>query len=267
MHICRLVLAVGVENGASSFHPGRTEVHVSGLSPHEARWCCSSPATPRRSPSGSLTSRAGEVVAEAFPADIEDVEQVLALGAAIRERVGVLDVVVNNAGAGRFLYLEETEPHELETMTAMSYSAALFVTQEFLPDMLHRRSGWIVNVNSPVSRMLWAGATGYAGARWALRGLAAALRQDLRGTGVGASEVVPAKVDSEYFVNNPGAEQRVPKVDALIPRATRSAGRHGCPGEPLSLRDGVLGRAGRLREMAQHESSEPVGVARRGWSR
>ncbi|WP_442873892.1 SDR family NAD(P)-dependent oxidoreductase [Actinomycetospora sp. NBC_00405] len=80
------------------------------------------------------------------------------------ERVGVPDLVVNNAGAGRFLDLDETEPRELECMTAVPYSAALFVTQEFLPDMLRRRSGWIVNVNSPVSRMPWAGATGYAGA-------------------------------------------------------------------------------------------------------
>ena len=122
--------------------------------------------------------------------------------------------------AGRFLYLDETEPSELETMTAVPYTAALLVTREFLPDMLRRRSGWIVNVNSPVSRMTWAGATGYAGARWALRGLTAALRQDLRGTGIGVSEVVPAKVTSDYFANNPGAEDRVPNVDAVLPPQT-----------------------------------------------
>jgi short-subunit dehydrogenase len=94
------------------------------------------------------------------------------------------------------------------------------VTREFLQGMLARRRGWIVNLNSPVSRMTWAGATGYAGARWALRGLTAALRQDLRGSGVGVSEVVPGKVLSDYFANNPGAEERIPKVDALMPAQT-----------------------------------------------
>jgi short-subunit dehydrogenase len=158
--------------------------------------------------------------AESFPADVGDQEQVAALGAEVRERVGVPDIVVNNAGAGRWLYLDETEPSELETMTAVPYTAALFVTREFLQGMLARRRGWIVNLNSPVSRMTWAGATGYAGARWALRGLTAALRQDLRGSGVGVSEVVPGKVLSDYFANNPGAEERIPKVDALMPAQT-----------------------------------------------
>jgi uncharacterized protein len=158
--------------------------------------------------------------ADSFPADVGDPEQVAALGAAVRERVGVPDIVVNNAGAGRWLYLDETEPAELATMTAVPYTAALLVTREFLPEMLRRRSGWIVTVNSPVSRMTWPGATGYAGARWALRGLTAALRQDLRGTGVGISEVVPGKVLSDYFADNPGAEERIPKIDALLPAQT-----------------------------------------------
>jgi uncharacterized protein len=165
-----------------------------------------------------IRSRGGR--ADSFPADVGDPEQVAALGAAVRERVGVPDIVVNNAGAGRWLYLDETEPAELATMTAVPYTAALLVTREFLPDMLRRRSGWIVTINSPVSRMTWPGATGYAGARWALRGLTAALRQDLRGTGVGISEVVPGKVQSDYFANNPGAEERIPKIDALLPAQT-----------------------------------------------
>ena len=158
--------------------------------------------------------------ADGFPADVGHQEQVAALGAAVRELVGVPDILVNNAGAGRWLYLDETEPAELATMTAVPYTAALLVTREFLPDMLERRSGWIVTINSPVSRMTWPGATGYAGARWALRGLTAALRQDLRGTGVGISEVVPGKVLSDYFANNPGAEERIPKIDALMPAQT-----------------------------------------------
>jgi uncharacterized protein len=158
--------------------------------------------------------------AHLIKADVARLANIEAMVAETVRMLGVPDILVNNAGAGRWLYLDETEPAELATMTAVPYTAALLVTREFLPEMLRRRSGWIVTVNSPVSRMTWPGATGYAGARWALRGLTAALRQDLRGTGVGISEVVPGKVLSDYFADNPGAEERIPKIDALLPAQT-----------------------------------------------
>ena len=64
------------------------------------------------------------------------------------------------------------------------------------------------------------GAIGYAGARWALRGFDAALRADLRGTGVGVTHLVPGKVSSEYFEHNPGAEQRIPRIARIVPTLT-----------------------------------------------
>ncbi|WP_433266971.1 SDR family NAD(P)-dependent oxidoreductase [Actinosynnema sp. CS-041913] len=155
--------------------------------------------------------------AVAMPADLSDVEQIRALGERVLAEVGVPDVVVNNAGAGRWLFLDDTPAAELVGMTALPFGAALHLTREFLPGMRARGSGWIVNVNSPVSRLPIPGATGYAAARYALRGLTAALRLDLRGAGIGVSEVVPGKVSSRYFANNPGAEERIPGVARLIP--------------------------------------------------
>ncbi|AKU18242.1 SDR family NAD(P)-dependent oxidoreductase [Luteipulveratus mongoliensis] len=155
--------------------------------------------------------------ASALTCDLSDPAQVRRLAESITELVGTPDVLVNNAGAGRFLYLHETEPEELLAMTAMPYTAALLLTRELVGAMVQRGSGRIVNVNSPVSRLPWAGATGYAAARWALRGMTRALRLDLRGTGVGVSEVIPGKVASDYFANNPGAEERIPPIAKTMP--------------------------------------------------
>ncbi|RKT51883.1 SDR family NAD(P)-dependent oxidoreductase [Saccharothrix australiensis] len=155
--------------------------------------------------------------AVALPADLADVDQVRALAERVLAEFGAPDVLVNNAGAGRWLFLDDTPTAELTAMTALPFTAALHLTREFLPAMRARGTGRVVNVNSPVSRLPIPGATGYAAARYALRGLTAALRQDLRGTGVGVSEVVPGKVSSRYFANNPGAEQRIPAVARLIP--------------------------------------------------
>lgn len=155
--------------------------------------------------------------AEFHAADLADGAQIRALAARVLADFGPPDVLVNNAGVGRWLFLDDTEPAELLAMTALPYTAALLLTRELLPAMRERGSGRLVFVNSPVSRLPIPGATGYAAARFALRGLAAALRLDLRGSGVGVSEVVPGKVNSQYFVNNPGAEERIPAIARIIP--------------------------------------------------
>jgi short-subunit dehydrogenase len=105
-------------------------------------------------------------------------------------------------------------------MMAAPYFAAFFATRAFLPGMLSRGSGRILNVNSPASKLPWPGAAGYAAARWALRGFAGALRQDLAGTGVGVTHFVAGKVSSAYFAHNPGAEARIPAISRLIPTLT-----------------------------------------------
>ncbi|MBP2339998.1 short-subunit dehydrogenase [Saccharothrix coeruleofusca] len=163
----------------------------------------------------ALAERIGR--ASVLVADLSDAERVRELGERVLAEVGVPDVLVNNAGVGRWLFLDETPEQELAGMLALPFTAALWLTRALLPGMRERGSGWVVNVNSPVSRLPIPGATGYAASRYALRGLTAALRLDLRGTGVGVSEVVPGKVSSRYFANNPGAQERIPAIARLIP--------------------------------------------------
>ena len=133
---------------------------------------------------------------------------------------GAPDLLVNNAGAGRWLFVDETPPEAAFSMMEAPYFAAFFATRAFLSGMLARGSGLIVNVNSPVSLMPWPGATGYAAARWALRGLTESLRQDLAGTGVEVMHFVPGKTSSDYFAHNPGSEERIPLVSKVIPTLT-----------------------------------------------
>ena len=126
------------------------------------------------------------------------------------------DIVVNSAGAGRWLYTEETPPEEALAMLGAPYLAAFHVTRLCLPGMLRRRSGCIANINSPVARGGWPGAAGYTAARYALQGFTNALRYDLNGTGVHVLSVVPGRVSSEYFTRNAGVEARLPGVGRLL---------------------------------------------------
>lgn len=161
--------------------------------------------------------------AHAVVADLGLPESVALLTREVLSAMGVPDLLVNNAGAGRWLFTDETPPEEAVAMMEAPYFAAFFATRAFLPGMLERGSGLIVNVNSPMALMPWPGATGYGAARWALRGFTEALRQDLAGTGVAVMHFVPGKTSSAYFEHNPGSEERIPLVSKLIPTLTPEA--------------------------------------------
>jgi uncharacterized protein len=105
-------------------------------------------------------------------------------------------------------------------MMQAPYLAAFNTTRAFLPAMLARRRGVLLHVNSPAALQPWPGATGYAAARWALRGLHEALDMDLHGTGVRSCHVVFSEVSSAYFDANPGTRDRLPGIGRLIPTST-----------------------------------------------
>jgi short-subunit dehydrogenase len=157
-----------------------------------------------------IVAEGGE--ARGYCVDLSDPAAVEQVGRQILSDLGTPEIVVNNAGAGRWLYVEETPLEEAEAMVACPYLAAFYVTRAFLPSLLKRGEGYIVNVNSPAAWMPWPGATGYVAARWALRGFTAALRADLRGTGVRVMELVPGIVSSTYFEHAPNSERRVPRI-------------------------------------------------------
>jgi short-subunit dehydrogenase len=145
--------------------------------------------------------------------DVSDPAQVSRLTAA----VPTPDVLFNNAGAGRWKRLVDTEPAEAAEMIAAPYLAAFYTTRAYLPAMIARRSGVCLFMNSAASRLVWPGAAAYTATRWAVRGLFEAVRAETAGTGVRASMATFAKVSSEYWQNNPGSEANVPAAQAFVP--------------------------------------------------
>ena len=162
--------------------------------------------------------RALGVNASPYRVDLADLAATEAGADRIAAELGPPDIVINNAGAGRWLFTEDTPPDEATAMMAVPYLGAFALTRTLLPAMLARGSGSIVNVTSPAAFCPWPGATAYAVARWAMRGFSEALRADLHGTGIHVALVVPGEVRSPYFEHNPGSRERIPRIAARLYR-------------------------------------------------
>lgn len=161
--------------------------------------------------------------ATAYPVDLSISSAVDQLALRVTREAGTPDIIVNNAGAGRWKFVDETSPEEAVQMMAVPYFAAFYVTHAFLPAMLKRNSGHIVNVSSVGSRFVWPGATAYIAARWAIRGFTEALRSDLANTNIKVTLYESGVVQSPYWEHNAGSQERVPGMGKLIPPLTPEA--------------------------------------------
>jgi short-subunit dehydrogenase len=186
-----------------------------------------------------INAAAGRRVAFAYAVDCASITAVDEVAARITEAHGCPDVVVNNAGAGRWLALWETVPSDVAAALDAPLLAAANVSRAFLPAMLARRSGTILMVQSPASRTPFPGSTMYSVSRWGLRGLAAALRADVHGTPLRVQEAILAETTSSYFVNNPGSAQRIPSISGLLGRLTPATAAAGVVDTLVSGRDEV----------------------------
>ena len=154
--------------------------------------------------------------ARPYAVDLSDASAVEAAAGKILREAGVPDVVINNAGVGRWRTITDTSPQEAMGMMAVPYLAAFCTTQAFLPAMLERDQGLIANMTSGAALMGFPGATAYIASRWALRGFTEALRADLARTKIRVMQIMFAKVESEYWENNPGSAEHLPPAQALL---------------------------------------------------
>ena len=108
-----------------------------------------------------------------------------------------LAVLVNNAGimpAGRFI---EEDDATTDAILDVNTKGVLIGTKLALPGMLERADGHIVNVSSYLGKMPAAGLATYCASKHAVVGFSEALRDELAGTGVTVSVVLPAAVRTE----------------------------------------------------------------------
>ncbi len=103
----------------------------------------------------------------------------------------VPDILVNNAGLAVAGRLDHVPPERWEMLMQLNLLAPMRLTNRFLPGMIERGSGHIVNISSIAG---WVGAEGlsaYCATKFGLRGFGMSLAADLDGTGVEVTNVYP----------------------------------------------------------------------------
>jgi len=121
---------------------------------------------------------------------------------------GPVDIFVANAGLPGTGRIEQLSPEGLLRVLHVNLEAPIETTHALLPGMLERGGGHFVYVSSLAGKAPSPRSSMYNATKFGLRGFALAFRQDLRGTGVGASLVLPGFIrDAGLFAD---AQMKLP---------------------------------------------------------
>jgi NAD(P)-dependent dehydrogenase (short-subunit alcohol dehydrogenase family) len=148
----------------------------------------------------ALKAVAGEDLARlaGYAVDVTDDAAVRAFAQKIETSGRGVDVLVNTVGgyAGG-IPLWKTEPSVMEKMLDLNLRAGFLLARAFVPDMVARKSGVVVNIAARAAVDHAAGAAAYAASKAAAVAMMDCLAADLKGTGVRVNSVLPSIIDTE----------------------------------------------------------------------
>ncbi|MDE1725805.1 MAG: SDR family oxidoreductase [Thaumarchaeota archaeon] len=134
--------------------------------------------------------------------DVSQKDQVIQMSKQILEKFGTIDILVNNAGFGIYGNFNDLKIEEIESQMSTNYLGMIYCTKVFLPKMLEKKSGHIVNIASVAASLGIPGMASYCASKFAMLGFSESLYHELKGSGVGITVVSPIMVRTNFFNNS-----------------------------------------------------------------
>jgi 3-oxoacyl-[acyl-carrier protein] reductase len=141
--------------------------------------------------------RAGGAAADFHEADLAGEADIVRLFGWVKERCARLDILINNAGIGRFGPLAEVQAEDLDRQIAVNLRGTFLCCREAMRLMIPQRAGYIINISSVVGFRGYASQSVYAATKHGVMGLTKSLAVEAQAHGIRVSAVLPGGVDTE----------------------------------------------------------------------
>jgi len=152
--------------------------------------------------------------------DVRDRETVDLAARAVLETGDVPDILLNNAGLARGMSkIWEGDPEAWDEMIDTNVKGLLNVTRAFLPAMVERNRGHVINIGSTAGHTTYPNGNVYAATKFAVHALTQGTSLDLAGTAIRVTAIDPGFVETEFsYVRFSGDTEKAKKTyDGFTP--------------------------------------------------
>lgn len=131
-------------------------------------------------------------------ADVSDLNEVENAVLLVSEGLGKADILINNAGIGKFGPLLDIEPADWKKVIDVNLLGMFYVTRTVLPQLIEKNGGDIVNISSMSGLKGSAGSSAYSASKFGVLGLTESLAQEVRKHNIRVFALTPSRVITEF---------------------------------------------------------------------
>jgi NAD(P)-dependent dehydrogenase (short-subunit alcohol dehydrogenase family) len=136
-------------------------------------------------------------------ADVTLAADVTALVERMEAGLGVISLLVNNAGMGVFGLVHEKTEVEWDHLMNTNLKSVFLVSRAVIPGMIRRGGGDIINISSLAGKNVFAGGGIYCASKWGVQGLSGCMAEELREHRIRVSTVCPGSVATDFSGRGP----------------------------------------------------------------
>lgn len=134
-------------------------------------------------------------------ADISSNEEVNTAIDKLKDELGTVDILINNAGIGKFGGFLDLEVAEWEKIIQVNLLGMYYVTRAVLPTMIEQKSGDIINISSTAGEKGGPVTSAYSASKFGVMGLTESLAMEVRKHDIRVTALTPSTVVTDLAIN------------------------------------------------------------------
>lgn len=153
--------------------------------------------------------------------DVTNEQQAINVIKTTFDKLGRLDVIVNNAGYGNLNSIEEITMTDFRQQVETNLFGTVIVTKAALPKLREQGFGHIIQISSVGGRIGPIGRGAYAAAKWGVEGFSETLSKEVAPLGIKVTIVEPGGFRTDFAGTSATIEDGLPAYDTTVGKAAR----------------------------------------------